>query len=92
MYIRSRPVPIINFKNFRCMLLGIQIIPRINECLQSQPHATIVWQCLVVALCVSLWTLSGPRLHCKKRRVVLTHIWLLQFHTLLDNSRRITLP
>ena len=44
------------------MLLGIQIIPRINGCLQSQSHATIVWQCLVVALCVSLWTLSGPRL------------------------------
>ena len=31
-------------------------------------------------------------IHCKKRRVVLTHIWLLQFHTQLDNSRRITLP
>ena len=41
------------------MLLGIQIIPRINGHLQSQPRAIIVWQHLLVALCESLWTLSG---------------------------------
>ena len=32
------------------MLLGIQIIPRINRPLQSQPHAIIIWQHLLVAL------------------------------------------
>ena len=31
-------------------------------------------------------------LHCKKRKVVFDPFWLLQFHTLLDNSKRITLP
>ena len=32
------------------MLLGIQIIPRINRRSQNHPHAIIIWQHLLVAL------------------------------------------